>query len=56
MLKWPPCFGGALTQLHYKLDYLLPYNTDIDILIIKFMIQTSAKTIILKNVMGSDLI
>ena len=56
MLKWPPCFGGVLTQLHYKLDYLLPYNTDIDILIIKFMIQTSAKTIILKNVMGSDLI
>ena len=23
------CFGSVLTQLHYKLDYLLPYNTDI---------------------------
>jgi hypothetical protein len=28
-LHWPPCFGSVLTQLHYKLDYLLPYNTDI---------------------------
>jgi len=23
------CVGSVLTQLHYKLDYLLPYNTDI---------------------------
>ena len=23
------CFGSVLTQLHYKLDYLLPYNADI---------------------------
>ena len=23
------CFGSVLTQLRYKLDYLLSYNTDI---------------------------